>query len=98
MLKAFEMGADGIFIGESEEKSSPYPHSVAAIKENVATVRAALKDRNIDPERVRFVEFVTVMLGAFVKHMNDFSDFARRSGPVNMEESDLLADQLAKQE
>jgi len=98
MLKAFEMGADGIFIGESEEKSSPYPHSVAAIKENVATARAALEDRNIDPDRVRYFEFVTVMLGAFVKQMNDFSDFARRSGPVNIEGSDLLADQLAQQE
>lgn len=95
MMKAFEMGADGIFIGESEEKSSPYRHSVAAIKENVAAVRAALKERNIEPERVRYFEFVTVMLGAFVKQMNDFSEFARRSGPINLREDDMLTDQIA---
>jgi len=98
MLKAFEMGADGIFIGESEEKSSPYPHSVAAIKDNVAAVRAALKERNIEPDRVRYFEFVTVMLGAFVKQMNNHADFARRSGPIKREERGMLAGQLAHQD
>ena len=98
MMRAFELGADGIFIGESEEKSSPYPHSVAAIKENVAAVKAALKERGIEPERVRFVEFVTVMLGAFVKQMNDFSDFARKAGPIGTKEIVMLTEQLAHQE
>jgi heterodisulfide reductase subunit A len=97
MLKAFELGADGIFIGESEERSSPYPHSVAAIKENVSSVRAALKERNIEPERVRYCEFVTVMLGAFVNQMNDLSDFARRAGPIAREEGEVVAGQRADQ-
>jgi heterodisulfide reductase subunit A len=98
MMRAFEIGADGIFIGESEEKSSPYPHSVAAIKENVAAVKAALKERGIEPERVRFVEFVTVMLGAFVKQMNDFSDFASKAGPIGTKEIVMLTEQLAHRE
>jgi heterodisulfide reductase subunit A len=98
MITAFDMGADGIFIGESEEKSSPYPHSVAAIKENVAAARAVLKERDIEPERVRYFEFVTVMLGAFVKQMNDLSDFARRCGPIGKREHGTLTEQLAHRE
>jgi heterodisulfide reductase subunit A len=96
MLQAFELGADGIFIGESEEKSSPFPHSVATMKENIATVREALSERNIDPDRVRYFEFVTVMLGAFVTQMNSLSDFARRSGPIAYEERRALVGQLAE--
>ena len=95
MLQAFELGADGIFIGESEEKSSPFPHSVAAIKENVSTVRSALKERNIEPDRVRYAEFVTVMLGAFVNQMNSLSDLARRSGPIADADRTTLVEQFS---
>jgi len=95
MLEAFELGADGIFIGESEEKSSPYPHSVSAIKENVSLVREVLKERNIEPERVRYFEFVTVMLGAFVNQMNALAEFARTSGPIPDEDRKVLVEHLA---
>jgi heterodisulfide reductase subunit A len=82
MLQAFGLGADGVFIGESEEKSSPFAHSVGVIKDNVAAVRAALRDVGLEQERVRFSEFVTVMLGAFVNQMNSLSSLARKSGPI----------------
>jgi len=91
MLQAFELGADGIFIGESEEKSSPYPHSVATIKKNVAAVRDALSKRNIEPERIRYAEFVTVMLGAFVNQLNGLCDFARSCGPISADQRRGLA-------
>jgi heterodisulfide reductase subunit A len=94
MLQALELGADGIFIGESEEKSSPYPHSVTAMKENVATVRNVLRDRGIDPDRVRYSEFVTVMLVPFVNQMNGLSEFARRSGPIPGEDREALVGRL----
>ena len=97
MLQAFELGADGIFIGESEEKSSPYPHSVAVMKDNVAAVRAVLEARGIEPDRVRCFEFVTVMLGAFVAQMNNLSQFARASGPIENKQREALTGQLAEQ-
>jgi coenzyme F420-reducing hydrogenase delta subunit len=94
MLQAFELGADGIFIGESEQKSSPYPHSVTVMKENVSLVRDVLMERNIDPDRVRCSEFVTVMLVPFVDQMNSLSDFARRSGPIADEDRKELVSRL----
>jgi coenzyme F420-reducing hydrogenase delta subunit len=97
MLQAFELGADGIFIGESEEKSSPYPHSVAVMKDNVAAVRAALAEQGIEPDRVRCFEFVTVMLGAFVAQMNGLAQFARGAGPIPAEKREALIGHLAEQ-
>jgi heterodisulfide reductase subunit A len=79
MLQAFEEGADGILIGESEEKSCPYSHSVSVIEKNVAKVKGILSACDMDPERVRFVEFVTVMLSAFVSQVNQLADYARKS-------------------
>jgi coenzyme F420-reducing hydrogenase delta subunit/NAD-dependent dihydropyrimidine dehydrogenase PreA subunit len=96
MLEAFGMGADGIFIGESEEKSSPFAHSVSVIKDNVEVVRDALRDRGLEPERVRFSEFVTVLLGAFVNQMNSLSSFARSSGPIAEDVRDTLAGRTAE--
>ncbi len=97
MLQAFELGADGVFIGESEEKSSPFAHSVAAIKQNVAAVRAILEERNIDPDRVRFSEFVTVMLTAFVNQMNSLVEFVRAAGPIPDGEREMLTARLTEQ-
>jgi hypothetical protein len=42
------------------------------------------------------------MLGAFVKQMNEFSDFARETGPIKVpidtQESQMPAEQLAHPE
>jgi heterodisulfide reductase subunit A len=94
MLKAFGLGADGIFLGESEQKSSPYPHSVSAIKENVSLVREVLGQHDVDPDRVRYAEYVTVMLGAFVNHMNGLADFARACGPISDQDRGVLMEHL----
>lgn len=94
MLQAFELGADGILLGESEAKSSPFPHSVATIKNNVSKVRDILKEENIEPERVRYAEFVTVMLGGFVNQINNLSDFAKKSSPISDQQRKTLLKNL----
>jgi heterodisulfide reductase subunit A len=82
MLQAFAAGADGIFIGESEQKSSPYPHSATVMKENVSTVTNILSESGIEPDRVRFFEFVTVMLGGFVKQIDGLADYCKKARPI----------------
>ena len=61
----------------------------------MSTVRSALKERNIEPDRVRYAEFVTVMLGAFVNQMNSLSDLARRSGPIADADRTTLVEQFS---
>ncbi|HDM76036.1 MAG TPA: hydrogenase iron-sulfur subunit, partial [Deltaproteobacteria bacterium] len=94
MLQAFAEGADGIFIGECEEKSSPYPHSVSTIKSNISKVTHILKEEGIDEKRLRFVQFVTVMLGGFVNNINSLSDFTMKSGPIPAQKRKRLGENI----
>jgi len=94
MLQAFAEGADGIFIGECEEKSSPYPHSVSTIKSNISKVTHILKEEGIDEKRLRFVQFVTVMLGGFVNNINSLSDFTIKSGPIPAQKRKRLGENI----
>ncbi len=96
MLQAFALGADGILLCESEAKSNPYPHSVSTIKSNLAKVKGILENEKIHRDRVRLVEFVTVMLGGFVKNINELSNFVRKLGPLSAEESGRLGQDMDK--
>ena len=82
MLEALSLGAGGVLIGESEEKSSPYIGSAAAMKENVAAVKSALEAEGIEPERVLGIEFVTVMLAKFAGSVSGMAELAGKLGPV----------------
>ena len=82
MLQSLAYGADGILFGESEEKSSPYPHVIKAINKNVSEIKNVLKQHGLEEERIRFVQFVTVMLGGFVNYVNNLSDFIKKAGPI----------------
>jgi len=90
MLEALALGAGGILIGESEEKSSPYVGSAGAMRANVAAVRSALEADGIEPERVAGVEFVTVMMVKFVGQVNALAAAARDLGPVPIDRRDAL--------
>ena len=94
MLQAISLGADGILLGESEAKSNPYPESIKTITANLSRVKAILKNRGVDPERVRLVQFVTVMLAGFVNSLNGLSEFARKAGPVPARLREALKDQI----
>jgi len=96
ILQAFLLGADGILLGESEEKSSPYPHSVAAIKSNISKVSDILEKEKIDSGRIRLVEFITVMLEGFVNNINGLSRFVRKLGPISAEELKRLGKDINK--
>ncbi len=76
MIKAFELGADAIFLGECEEAVSPYPGTLNVIKENVEKAREILKQAGISPERIQYDTFVTVMFPKFVKIANKLHEIA----------------------
>ena len=82
MLRAFAAGAGGILVAESEEKSSPYVGSAATMRKNVAAAKEALKQHGVEPERVRSIEFVTVMLAKFAGEVNGLASLVRDLGPI----------------
>lgn len=96
IVAAFKLGADGVFIGECEDKTSPFPHSGEVIRKNVSTTREILKEDGIEPERLRFVQFVTVMLSGFVNNVNELANFAKEADPIKKETRIKLGENINK--
>ena len=94
ILRAFALGADGVMIGECEDKSSPYPHSGEVTKRNVRKAKAILEEEGVDPARVVFVQFVTVMSGGFVNNVNSLADLARSRGAIPASSREALVKEL----
>jgi heterodisulfide reductase subunit A2 len=90
ILQSFQAGADGILFGESEKKSSPFPHVIDAINENVSTVKYILNQNGLEQDRIRFTEFVTVMLTGFINNVNSLADFIKKKGPIHEEKRKAL--------
>ena len=82
MLEAFALGAGGILLAESEAKSSPYPGSAAAMKTQVAQVQSVLEAGGVEPDRIRAIEFVTVMLKKFAGEVNGLTAFTQKLGSI----------------
>ncbi len=95
ILKALALGIDGVFVGESESKSSPYAGIGPALSRNIEQTRAVLREHGIEPERVRAKEFVTIMLGGFVAQLNELTAFAENAGPVSEKKRKALDETLA---
>ena len=86
ILKSFSMGADAVFLGDCEAKSTPYPGSIEATERNVRFVKGLLGEVGINPERLRFFQFVTVMLAKFVGLMNEMVSIASEGRDISEEE------------
>ena len=94
ILEAFSVGAGAVLIGDSEEKSSPYVGSAAAMRENVAAVKSALEAEGVDPARVLGLELVTVMMAGFVDRVNGLCALARKLGPVPEDKRKALTEHV----
>jgi heterodisulfide reductase subunit A len=95
MLQAFALGADGLFLAESEEKSSPYPHVISVIESNISQVRSVLKEEGIEGERIKFTQFVTVMLTGFVNNTNGLANFLKEVGPIPEEKRKAIGEKMS---
>ena len=91
MAKAFELGADGIMLGECEAAVSPFPGTAEAIKKNVQILKSMLEKAGIETDRVLFSQYVTVMFSRFVNQTNMMSDMTRKFGPISEEHKKKLA-------
>ena len=97
MAKAFELGADGIMLGECEPAVSPYPGTAQAITKNVEKLKQMLQKSGIEPERALFSPYVTVMLSKFVNETNKMSDMTRKLGNIPEDKRKKLAEILEQE-
>jgi F420-non-reducing hydrogenase iron-sulfur subunit len=75
ILHAFDKGFDGVFIA-ADGSDCPYGESCTEKTGNlVAQVHGIMKEKKMDPSRLRMAAICSVCSEAFVKHMKNFSQY-----------------------
>jgi F420-non-reducing hydrogenase iron-sulfur subunit len=69
-LRCFEKGIDGI-IAMSCGQECPYPGAYERFAERVGRAHALMKERGLDPRRLRATAICTVCARAFLKEIQD---------------------------
>ncbi len=82
ILHAFDEGFDGVFIATDGEECA-YLHDCAK-RSNAVVQKAqkALKERGMDPSRIRVAAICSVCAEPFTKHMTTFSAALAAMGPA----------------
>ncbi len=75
ILNAFERGFDGVFIA-ADGTDCPYGEScIEKTSDIIANTQKMLKDKGIEPAKLRMAAICSVCSEAFVKHMKSFSEY-----------------------
>ncbi len=90
ILQSFVLGADGVFIGDCEAKSTPYPGSIEFTERNVKKAGSILKEAGVNPERLVFFQFATVMIPKFVMLMNKIDRTAAEDGVMGSKQIEMI--------
>jgi F420-non-reducing hydrogenase iron-sulfur subunit len=81
ILKAFELGADGVFIGGCHPGDCHYVTGNYRTEERFNLIRKLIEELGIEPERLR-LEWISASEGAvLVDVMNDFVKKLKELGP-----------------
>ena len=80
-LRAFEQGIDAIIVMFSGT-DNPYRGGSERVAELINRVYPLMKERGIDPRRLRLVAICTVCTRPFLKEVNQMSELLSSIGPV----------------
>ena len=82
IVHAIEHGFDGVFIAADGSDCSYVPDCTARTAKAVAAAQVLLKERSLEPARVKMAALCSVCAEPFQKHMASFSEALRKMGPV----------------
>jgi len=80
-MKAFENGADGVFVAGCEEGSCHFIEGNFMAKRRVNYTREILSESGLDKERLRMVNIGAADARPFVEMIQDMVDTVRKLGP-----------------
>jgi F420-non-reducing hydrogenase iron-sulfur subunit len=81
LLKAFEDGADAVYVAGCEEGSCHFQEGNLWAKKKVAQARKLLKETGIEPERLEFYNISASNSVLFAKAADEMTQRARKFGP-----------------
>ena len=81
IFHALVNGFDGVFIAADGSDCSYVPDCTARTAATVAAVQGMLKEKSLEPARVKMAAVCSVCAESFQKHMKNFSEALRKMGP-----------------
>ena len=81
LLKAFEDGADAVFVAGCEEGSCHFLEGNLRAKKKVAQAKKLLKEVGIEPERLEMYNISASNSVLFAKAADEMTERARKLGP-----------------
>lgn len=82
LMKAFEDGADGVFVAGCLEGECHYLEGNLRAKKRVAYVRRLLAEVEIEPERLEMFNLSSAMGGRFAEIVKEMTDRVTELGPT----------------
>ncbi|TKJ36804.1 MAG: heterodisulfide reductase subunit MvhD [Planctomycetes bacterium B3_Pla] len=87
LMKAFEDGADGVFVAGCLEGQCHYLEGNLRAKKRVAYVKRLLAEVQIEPERIDMFNLSSAMGGRFAEIVEEMTQRIKDLGPVNANET-----------
>jgi coenzyme F420-reducing hydrogenase delta subunit len=81
LLKAFEDGADAVFVAGCEEGSCHFLEGNLRAKQKVAIAKRMLKEIGLEPERLEMFHISASNAPLFATASNEMTERARKLGP-----------------
>jgi F420-non-reducing hydrogenase iron-sulfur subunit len=83
LMKAFEEGADGVFVAGCLEGQCHYLEGNLRAKKRVAYVKRLLGEVDIEPERIGMFNLSSAMGGRFAEIVEEMTKRIKELGPAN---------------
>jgi len=87
ILRAIERGFDGVFIAADGSDCTLVPDCTAKTAWVVNAAQGLLREKAMEPARVKTAAICSVCAESFQKHMIHFSEALRKMGPAARKES-----------
>ncbi len=84
ILHAFETGLDGVFIASDGEECALLPDCAERTSRIVTQAHELMKERGIEPQRLKMAAVCSVCAEPFVNYMREFSQMLLDMGPVDV--------------
>jgi F420-non-reducing hydrogenase iron-sulfur subunit len=82
ILHAIEVGFDGVFVASDGDECAYLPDCAKRSSKIVGDAQAQMRDRGIDPQRLRMAAICSVCSEPFTKHVQQFSSALAELGPA----------------
>jgi coenzyme F420-reducing hydrogenase delta subunit len=83
VLHALDSGIDGVFIASDGEECAYLPDCAERTSRIVALAQSLMKERGLQPQRLKMAALCSVCAEPFVTYMREFSQVLQEIGPVH---------------